>query len=82
MRSKELSASEEANRDLFHHVIDFLHQRDDELHRSLIIRVESGVVAVEGRLPSCHLRQIAVECIMRATGVTRVVDRIVVDRTN
>lgn len=81
MRSKDLSASEKTDRDLLHHVIDSLHQRDSELHRSLIICVKCGVVEVGGRVMSYHQRQIAVEYIKRIVGVTRVVDQIVVDRT-
>ena len=81
MRSEELAACEEADGELLQQLISILHQTGYELHRSLIIRVECGVVEVRGRVTSYHLRQIAVECIKRVAGVTRVVDQIVVDRT-
>ena len=81
MRSKELSASDEADRDLLHHLIDLLHQREYELHRSLIISVNCGVVEVRGGVMSYHLRQIAAEYIKRIVGVNCVADQIVVDRT-
>ncbi|MBC7965253.1 MAG: BON domain-containing protein [Fuerstia sp.] len=81
MRSEELAACEEADGELLQQLISILHQTGYELHRSLIVRVECGVVEVGGRVTSYHLRQIAVERIKRVAEVTRVVDQIVVDRT-
>ena len=80
MRFEELAACEEADGELLHQVIGFLHQTGYDVHRTLIIRVQCGVVEIRGRVTSYHLRQVAVECIKRVAGVARVTDQIDVDR--
>lgn len=47
----------------------------------LEVFVDEGTVSVEGNLPSYYLRQTAVACIKRVTGVQCVIDRITVRRT-
>ncbi len=81
MRSEKLAVCEDADRDLPQLLTGFLRQQGFDPLRTLVLSIEDGVVAVRGRVPSYHLRQIAVECIRRVAGVTRVVDQIVVDRT-
>lgn len=76
MPSDKLPDSAEADRDLLQRVKFLLHQRGYATHRSLEISAERSVVVVQGRLPTFYLRQIAVECIKRVTGVTQVIDRI------
>jgi osmotically-inducible protein OsmY len=61
---------------LRHKVVRTLHQKGYVQHQALNITVEHGTVTVEGSVPTWHLRQIAVECIRRVTGVVGVVDRI------
>jgi hypothetical protein len=68
--------SAEADRALLQRVKDCLDQRGYAPLRSLKISVERGVVLVQGRVPTFHLRQIAIGCIKRAVCVTQVVDRI------
>lgn len=74
MPSDKLPDSAESDRDLLQRVKSFLHQRGYASHRSLEISAERSVVAVQGRLPTFYLRQIAVECIKRVAGVTQVID--------
>jgi len=76
MTSDTLPDSAEANSGLLQRVKGFLHQRGYAPHRTLEISVERGVVMVQGRVPTFYLRQIVVECIKRAAGVTQVVDLI------
>ena len=81
MRSEKPAVCEDADRDLLQLLTGLLRQRGFDSLRTLVLSVEGGVVAVQGPVPSYHLRQIAVECIRRVAGVTRVVDQIFVDRT-
>lgn len=66
----------EADRSLLQRVKCFLYQRGYPPHRALEISVERGVVVVQGKVPTFYLRQVAVACIQRVAGVTRVVDLI------
>ncbi len=68
--------SSQADRNLLQRVKAHFHQRGYGLHRILDIRVERGGVVIQGRVPTFHLRQIAVDCIKRVAGVTQVVDLI------
>jgi hypothetical protein len=68
--------SESSDTNLRHNVATTLHQTGYFQHRTLDIAVDHGTVILEGNLPTWHLRQIALECIRRVTGVVRVVDRI------
>ncbi len=71
--------SEESDYELLQRVTRFLDARGDQPHRSLKLTVEQGTVMVQGRVPSYYLRQIALECIKRVAGVTRIVDQINVE---
>lgn len=44
--------------------------------RTLAVQVHQGCLAVQGQVPSYFLRQVALECIKRQDGVTRIIDRI------
>ena len=70
--------SEESDHDLLQRLTRFLDERGYPPHRALELEVEQGTVVVHGRVPSYHMRQIAVECIKRVAGVRRIVDRITV----
>lgn len=76
MPSDRLPDSTQAERDLLLRVKSFLHQRGYRPHRTLEIRVERGVVVVQGRVSTFYLRQIAGACIKRVAGVTQVIDLI------
>jgi len=68
--------SESLENKLHHDVVSTLHQKGYYQHRTLDITVDHGTVIVEGLVPTWYLRQIALECIKRVTGVVGVVDRI------
>ena|GEM_PF-1751234 len=72
--------SESLENNLHHDVVRTLHQKGYYQHRTLDITVDHGTVIVEGLVPTWYLRQIALECIKRVTGVVGVVDRIRVVR--
>ena len=76
MESNNGSLSESLENSLRHKVVSTLHQKGYQQHRTLEITVDHGTVIVEGFVPTWYLRQIALECIKRVTGVTGVVDRI------
>ncbi len=57
-------------------VLSTLHGKGYLQHRVLEITVNQNTVIVEGVVPAWHLRQIALECIRRVSGVVRVVDQI------
>ena len=81
MKSENLSICEDLDPELHQRLTVHLQQRGLATYRTLRLRVDNGVVELLGRLPSYHLRQVAVECTKRVAGVMRVVDRIVVDPT-
>lgn len=80
MDSNSGSLSELPENNLRNNVVSALRQKGYRHHRMLEINIDHGTVIVEGILPTYFLRQIAVECIKRVTGVVRVVDRIQVVR--
>lgn len=80
MESDNSSLSKSLEDNLHHAVVSTLHQTGYFQHQTLDITVDHGTVIVEGRVPTWYLRQIALECIKRVTGVVGVVDRIRVVR--
>lgn len=82
MESENLSTREDVDRELLQRLTVQLRERGFAPYRTLGLCVENGVVELQGRLPTYHLRQVAVECIKRVAGVRRVVDRIAVDPTS
>lgn len=76
MESSNGFYSESSDCNLRHDVVTALHQTGYYQHRKLDIDVNHGTVIVKGNVPTWYLRQIALECIRRVTGVVRVVDRI------
>jgi len=82
MTMENLSTCEDIDRELHQRLIIHLGQQGFAPYRTLGLCVENGVVELQGRLPTFHLRQVAVESAKRVAGVTRVVDRIAVDRTS
>ena len=76
MESSSGSLSELSENNLRNNVESALRQKGYPHHRTLSINIDHGTVIVEGILPTFFLRQIAVECIKRVTGVVGVVDRI------
>jgi osmotically-inducible protein OsmY len=68
--------SESSDTSLRHNVVTTLYQTGYYQHRMLDIAVDHGTVTVEGHVPTWYLRQIALECVRRVTGVVQVVDRI------
>lgn len=76
MESNNGFLSESSDTNLRHNVVTILHQTGYYQHRAPDIAVDHGTVIVEGYVPTWHLRQIALKCISRVTGVVRVVDRI------
>ncbi|MBL8817312.1 MAG: BON domain-containing protein [Planctomyces sp.] len=57
-------------------VISALRKKGYSHLQTLNVHADRATVIVEGVLPTFHLRQIALECIKRVEGVSRVVDRI------
>ncbi len=57
-------------------VISALHQKGYSQLRTLTVHTDPGTVIIEGVLPTYYLRQIALECIKRVSGVSVIVDRI------
>ena len=47
--------------------------------RSLMFRIEQGVVDIRGRFPSFYLCQVAIESVKRVPGVVRVINHSEVD---
>jgi osmotically-inducible protein OsmY len=82
MKSVNLSDCEAVDCELLQRLSVHLRQQGFAPYRTLALCVENGVVELQGRLPTFHLRQVAVECVKRVAGVTRVVDRISVDPTS
>ena len=78
MNCHKIGVAEPSVADLRQKVIEALHQTGYPHHRTLEVRVDQHNVLVEGRLPTWHLRQVAIECIRGVPGVTTVVDRILV----
>jgi hypothetical protein len=66
----------EADSALVLRVRDQLHQCGYESLRMLEVRVEQGVVVVQGTVSAYYLRQVAVECIRRVAGLNRLIDQI------
>ena len=67
--------SEESDHDLLQRVTRFLDERGCRA-LGIELDVEQRCVVVHGRVPSYYMRQLALECIKRVAGVTRVIDRI------
>ena len=44
--------------------------------RPLVVQITRGTASVQGQVSSFFLRQVAVECIKRHAGVTRIIDHI------
>jgi hypothetical protein len=76
MTIESLSNQDEADRNLLQHVKVLLCQRCHWFHQVLKVSVKRGIAVVQGQLPTFYLRQVAVECVNRASGVTQVVDLI------
>jgi osmotically-inducible protein OsmY len=76
MSLEEMSDSNEADRELLQQVKSSLHHRGCRSVRILEIKIERGTAVLLGRVPTFYMRQIAVECVKRVTGVTQIIDRI------
>jgi osmotically-inducible protein OsmY len=76
MSLAEMSDSDEADRELLQQVKSSLHQLGYRAIGTLEIQIERGTAVLQGRVPTFYLRQIAVECVKRMTGVTQIIDRI------
>jgi osmotically-inducible protein OsmY len=76
MSLEEMSDSDEADRELLQIVKNSLHHQGHRSIRTLEIQIERGTAVLQGRVPTFYMRQIAVECVKRVTGVTQIVDRI------
>jgi osmotically-inducible protein OsmY len=48
-------------------------------HRTLEVSVEQSVVKLQGKVPTFHLRQLAIACVLRVTGGCQLVDSIDVE---
>lgn len=53
-----------------------LQQPGYQVLRTLAVHIQRGAVLVQGQVPSYFLRQVAIECIKRQAGVTKIVDQI------
>jgi hypothetical protein len=76
MSLEEMSDSNEADCELLQQVKSSLHHRGYRSVRTLEIQIERGTAVLQGRVPTFYMRQIAVECVKRVTGVTQIIDRI------
>lgn len=76
MEARKFALAQPLVTNLHQAVIAALDQRGYPHHRMLEINIDHGTVTVEGVLPTYYLRQVALECIKKVTGVTEVVDRI------
>jgi DNA-binding response OmpR family regulator len=76
MSLAEMADSDEADRELLQQVKSSLHQLGYRAIGTLEIQIERGTAVLQGRVPTFYLRQIAVECVKRLTGVTQIIDRI------
>lgn len=76
MSLEEMSDCDEADRELLQQVKSSLHHLGYRSIRTLEIQIERGTAVLQGRVPTVYLRQIAVECVKRVTGVTQIIDRI------
>lgn len=76
MSLEEISDSDEADRELLQQVKSSFHDRGYRSIRTLEIQIERGTAVLQGRVPTFYMRQIAVECVKRLTGVTQIIDRI------
>jgi hypothetical protein len=71
--------SSTADAELQGRVVAYLASRNFHSFRRLSVRAKRGVISLRGRLGSYYERQVAIESARRVAGVTRIVDRIVVD---
>lgn len=76
MSLAEIADSDEADHELLQQVKSSLHQLGYRASGTLEIQIERGTAVLQGRVPTFYLRQIAVECVKRVTGVTQIIDRI------
>ncbi len=68
-----------ANKELQKQVVAYLASRNFHSFRRLTVRAHQGVVSLSGNLDTYYERQVAVESARRVAGVTRIIDRIIVD---
>lgn len=76
MNTLSTRVTDPMNTSLRSDVIKAIQQKGELAHYELKIHARHGTVIVEGDLPAYYLRQVALECIKRVSGVTTVVDRI------
>ncbi len=74
MSNTSLPPSSESDGELLQRVTSSLARQNYGAHHTLRIDVRDGVVRVCGRVPSFYMRQVAVECIRRVPGVSRLED--------
>ena len=79
MNSHNGSFSESPEDNLRCNVVCALCRKGYPHHRTLKITTDQGTVTVQGTVPTYYLRQVAIECIKRVTGVVKVIDRIQVN---
>lgn len=79
MNSHNGSFSESPEDNLRCNVVCALCRKGYPHHRTLEITNDQGTVTVQGIVPTYYLRQVAIECIKRVTGVVKVIDRIQVN---
>lgn len=68
-----------SDRDLEHFLRSLLFDRGYSALRRVTVSATNGVVTLRGKMPSFYMRQLAVECTKRASGVRQLVDNLQVD---